>query len=220
MKSFLDLPAEIRQRVYRYLYVPLEVRITSQEVEFKSSSTKTSLPFIYPHPCSGQFLRTNRTIFTEANSVLYAITSFILDVPRPFRMLNGVMSYENMPSFAKLCHIKLQLEPKHLTDQPALVVIEGEKLKSIKSFSIMLSAVEWCRSAYVAPAGLYRSKITYDNAYKRLRSLAVELLLNSGLDQLEDRSLPGYKVSFKLSTVHRTTPEVAKVGHFPFLLLL
>lgn len=220
MQSFLELPAEVRQRIYRYLYVPLEVSISSQEIEMRRSSIKAHVLFIYPHPRCGQFLRTNRTILTEASSVFYATTTFILDVFRPWWMLNGTNTYDRIPSLAKLCHIKLRLEPKHLTDIPALVHIEGGKLKSIKSFSIMLSAVEWYQSVHVAHGGMFRSKLTYDDAYRKLRTIAMELLLSTGLDKLEDKSAPGYKVWFKLSTIHRTAPELATVSQFPVLLFL
>ena len=211
MKSFLDLPAEVRMNVYHHLLRPQKVSIEAQSLERLTSDKKDSMAFIIPTPHSSQVLLLNKSINAEAEPVYYATLTIVLDIPSPFNLLTKPLHTDRFPPMKKIVHFEIKVTPQSWID-PVEDWSLWLQLDCVRSLKILCSSVEWCRPYLVGIGGAYKSTIRYRIAYIRLRSIALDLLIGTNLDRLEDKSSSGRRVEFQLSITHKPAGNTRMVS--------
>ena len=211
MKSFLDLPAEVRMNVYHHLLRPQKVSIEAQSLERLTSEKKDSMAFIIPTPHSSQVLLLNKSINAEAEPVYYATLTIVLDIPSPFNLLTKPLHTDRFPPMKKIVHFEIKVTPQSWID-PVEDWSLWLQLDCVRSLKILRSSVEWCRPYLVGIGGAYKSTIRYRVAYIRLRSIALDLLIGTNLDRLEDKSSSGRRVEFQLSITHKPAGNTRMVS--------
>ena len=125
--SFLDLPGEIRNEIYKYLLV--------HDVTIK--------PWSGDHALSPNILATNRTILREASSILYGNNCFDFTrwgrSPYWIQVFFGAIGIINMGYFRSICLDFPQFDMKN--ESPTLDDISQSNLEIIEGFCTRLETV-------------------------------------------------------------------------------
>lgn len=128
--NFLDLPIEVRNRIYEIVLVILHPLYLFQE---PGSPVETFAP---DRPLQWlALLHTNRQIYVEASAVLYAINHFhFVDITQRqvgvLRSFLDCIGYVNAASLSHLC-INFPIA-ESIDDQPGKVRLRDDSLESLK----------------------------------------------------------------------------------------
>ena len=192
--SFFDLPVEVRQRVYSYTFghgVAAAVSRGNQDdvvVAFR------------PNERSAQLLCMSRVIHNEASAIFLDQTN--ISLARDFSHID-YLSNENAdilgPKSDSIRHLKIDFHPNELGDidlhRSRLAYYD---LSNVKDITLSCFDPHWSPKF---PAGFDDDDFySYDETVLLLRTLAVALLVNTSLNVMEEKTIPGKEVVIELST--------------------
>ena len=213
-ESLLGIPLECRKLIYRHAFGTRTAVIRRDEWTKKSTgwnngndwgepaTTTTSkwCAYIEHESRSSQLLRTCHSIHEEAKEVLMEATTFHVNP--------GIVMPDCLRSPALVYHLVLELGVDDLESIPDQVMSKMD-LENLLDVKISCTAPEWLYpSTFAHRMG---GRTDYYEAYKRVRSLAGYMLVDSNLNKLSDESVPGRQICFKLKIVQRTTRRKNKV---------
>ena len=191
--SFFDLPAEVRQRVYSYVFghgvaEPLMHR----------GLLKTVVG-VTPDERSAQLLSVSKAVASEASAIFSEQTIVVLGRQFPATQYLAInITYRRAPKPESIRHLKIDINPNDIEDID-IDDIEYLDLPNIKNISLSCFALCWA-SRY--PAGIEADTVySYDDIVKWLRKLAMVFLAHTSLSLMEEKSVIGKKVVIELSSI-------------------
>lgn len=207
MKSFLDLPLETRVQVYHHLFPVVELRI-DVEIRTRAGGQKDRVCSSSLIDCSGQLLRTCRTILTEARPVLMeaVLVSFTRHVDAYYR-LTKCLDIESHPRARDVRRLTIDIDAE---DASQLKVHSdgAPNLPMIDFLEITCRSVDWQTNSLTV-SHPRKTPVQYDIIHKDLVEAAVQLLVGTRLDTLEDKSKNGVKVILQLVRTKGSSNDTA-----------
>lgn len=190
--SFTDLPAEVRLRVYSYVFGPgLAEALSSGHW---GSGTATGYR---PNQRSAQLLAVCKSIGVEAWPIfLDQTTVTITRVPNVFSYLAGTDIYMHRPKLEDVRHLKIDFDPNDYGDVE-YEAITSMHLPKIQDIVLNCCALRWA-SAFPARVEA-DTHYSYDNTVVCIRELAMAFLVSTRLSLLEEKSITGRQVVIELS---------------------
>ena len=200
-RCFLDLAFETRIEIYKYAFGHTTALIQGQEMaDWRNDDTVYNV--VKYQPRSAQLLRTCRPIWEEALPVLYENTFVVFDRDsNPIFSLDGQLT--GLPSTPQIRHLELQIGRKAYVDidnwKNIAKMIAKWNLNSLKSLTLAYFAPEWVNNDY-KNANKYLLK--YKDAHQKLGDIAWAFLTETGVNCVQDKSVPKFNVEYHLSTIH------------------
>lgn len=202
-RCFLDLPLEIRLDIYRDLFGFGIALVDIQRIETTDSSFKRFFVTEIEER-SSQFLRTCKTIWTEAAAVFYENTTFKLNrqVDFVFYMQPDSSSASKL---AKLRHVEVDFKPEKLKDLPqgfseAKKLVRAAGLEMLTDLKLTCHAVEW-RKTHLVQTEHLKIRIPFETAHEVLELIGYAFLKNTRMNCMEDEGKIMVHVVFQLSTI-------------------
>ena len=202
--SLLDLPAEVRTRVYSYVF-----GYGLAEAISCSNDHGTVMGY-YPDERSAQLLRVSKAISTETAAVF--LNQTIVYMARNvaiFEYLTDCCIHVLGPTLEGIRHLKIDFHSNDLQDIEVQHIYNID-LPNIKDIRMTCFALHWA-DTYPAEF-LVDTRYSYENSVVWLRGLAMMFLATTNLCTLEEKSIIWKKVVIELCA-SKAEPSDAKVSH-------
>ena len=205
--SFFDLPAEVRQRVYSYVFGHGDAEAFHDGVPYQSNNQHDTVVGFKPDQRSAQLFSVSRLVAREAGAVFSRQTNIVLT--REFASavnvyLSNEVDHILGPKPDDIRHLKIEIHPK---DAGYIDVrdIRYMKLPNIEDISLRSFALCW---ADRYPSALEAdTDSSYDKTVRWLRELGMLFLANTRLSLMEEKSIIGKQVVIELSSDNAEVPD-------------
>ena len=211
--SFLDLPLEIRLRVYRCLFPPVELTIDSEK-RTRPNGDKELICFSSLVDCSGQLLMTCRTVLVEVRPILmeWTLVSFTRHIGA-FHCHTRCAGVEAHPRTQYIRRLAIDIDVEHAFELEAYSNTIPDLLM-IEFLEITCQNVDW-QLPYLAQVIPRKDPTQYDAIHKQILQAAVHLLIGTRLDTLEDKSKNGVKIILQLARTKASSNDTAVSPWYP-----
>ena len=191
--SFLNLPLEVRLKVYSYVF--------GHGIQVIESNDKGTLWGSQPQERSAQLLCVSRAVCNEATSIFFDQT--IVQVARKIGAL-GCINDESLASFtltSEIRHLVIEFDPtwfeRDNVDENLMNFIRGICVPEIEDTTLSCFAMSWL-SRRQGLGSRDDTGLTFEVVLCSMRILAASLFAIDGYTRLEEHNIPERKIVMKL----------------------
>lgn len=194
-KTFLDLPLELRTRIYKMVFPRHTVTVDLHRTKLVSEQDKSTCAAT-PFARCAALLRTNRAIYREASPIFFdTLTVHFTRNLQINRCLKACTWAEGHPLASHVAHLNVEFDIWELDklDYKEFTDFEMPNLKSVK---LCCSAVHWVYGSQGDVS--YDRTLTYDKIWLKLGIAAEAFRMKHKLRKKRDESLKGRRVVFEV----------------------
>ena len=215
--SFLDLPAEIRMRIYHLLFGSGQAQIHADlNIHSENSAVILRPNWIEPQNRSAQLLRVNKQIQAEATEFFFDRTTFVVNrYANPFALQyvnNGPDSFGGHMRHLKI-HVAVQDFPNMLKRY-----VDGLKyLESLRTFKIICISGAWLMQQPWYNLSLGDEDVKgYKDIHATVQKAMWRIWFDAEFTHFDDESVENRKIAFTMIREPGFKAKVSEITSIPY----